>query len=78
MIVVYLETPEDVVRQRMMGRGRVDDTEEKITERLRWSMDMMHTMLEYYKTRPNTEIITVDGAESIDEVQTAIREGLSI
>ena len=78
MTVVYLETPEEIVRERMMARGRVDDTEEKITERLRWSMDMMKEMIEYYKVRPDTTLVTVDGAGTIEEVQKAIKDGLNI
>lgn len=78
MSVVYLETPEDVVRERMMARGRQDDTEEKITERLRWSMEMMKEMLEYYKDRPNTQFVTVNGAGTIEEVQTEIKAGLNL
>jgi len=78
MSVVYLETSEDVVRERMMSRGRADDTEEKITERLRWSMEMMHAMIEYYKERPETNFVTVDGSGTIEEVQEAIKNDLSL
>lgn len=78
MSVVYLETPEEVVRERMIARGRSDDTEEKITERLRWSMDMMREMIEYYKARPHTQFITVNGAGTIEEVQTSIKSELGI
>lgn len=78
MSVVYLETPETIVRERMMARGRSDDTEEKITERLRWSMEMMHQMLAYYKARPDTQFVSVDGAGTIEEVQAAIKAGLTL
>ena len=78
MTIVYLETPEDVVRQRMMARGRHDDTEEKITERLRWSTEMMNGLVAYYQERSHTEFITVDGSKTIEEVQTAIKDGLGI
>lgn len=78
MSVVYLETPEEVVRERMMARGRSDDTQEKITERLRWSMDMMQGLMEYYKARPHTKFVEVDGSKTIDEVQMNIKQGLGI
>lgn len=78
MSVVYLDTPEKVVRERMMARGRHDDTEEKITERLRWSMEMMHGLLDYYNKRPQTHMVTVDGSQTIEEVQETIKDGLGI
>ena len=78
MTIVYLETPEDVVRERMKARGRHDDTEEKITERLRWSTEMMNGLVAYYKERPNTEFVTVDGSKSIEEVQQAIKDNLGV
>lgn len=76
--VVYLETPEEVVRQRMRSRGRADDTEEGITERLRWSMQMMLPLLEYYRQRPNTNVVTVDGSQEVGAVFEQIKAGLSI
>lgn len=78
MTIVYLETPEDVVRERMMARGRHDDTEEKITERLRWSTEMMNGLVAYYKERPHTEFVTVDGSKTIEEVQQTITDSLGI
>ncbi|MDC1205423.1 nucleoside monophosphate kinase [Candidatus Pacebacteria bacterium] len=76
--VVYLDTPEEVVRGRMVSRGRVDDTQEGITERLRWSMEMMQSMLEYYKKRPHTKFVIVDGAQSVTDVQKEIQKALNI
>ena len=78
MTIVYLETPEEIVRERMMARGRSDDTAEKITERLRWSTEMMNGLIAYYKTRPETKFVTVDGSQTIEEVQVAIKAGLNI
>lgn len=78
MSIVYLETPEEVVKERMRARGRADDTEEGINERLRWSMDMMKDLLAYYRARPNTHFVTVDGSQTIEEVQTAIKTGLNL
>lgn len=76
--VVYLNTPEDVVRERMLARGRSDDTEESIAERLRLYKEMTEPLVAHYQVRPNTEFITIDGAGSVEEVQTAIRTGLKI
>jgi len=76
--VVYLETPEDVVRERMLARGRSDDTEESINERLRLYKEMTEPLLTHYKHRPQTEFVTVNGAQTVEEVQKDIRAGLKI
>ena len=76
--IVYLDTPEELVRSRMLGRGRADDTEENITERLSWYSQMVTPMIAYYKERPNTQFVTVDGSKSIDAVFGEIKAGLGI
>lgn len=76
--VVYLDTPEEVVRGRMMGRGRSDDTEESIKERLRLYKEQTEPILSYYKDRPDTNFIALDGSKSINEVFTGIINGLGI
>jgi adenylate kinase len=76
--VVYLDTPEDVVRERMLARGRSDDTEASINERLRLYKEMTEPLLDYYQSRDNTEFVTVDGAKTISEVQVDIKTGLKI
>ena len=76
--VVYLDTPDDVVRKRMLARGRSDDTEVSINERLRLYTEMTEPLLDYYRSRGNTEFVTVDGAKTVMEVQEAIKVGLKI
>jgi len=76
--VVHLDTPEAVARERMLARGRQDDTEETITQRLQWSMEMMEDLLGYYRAREATTFVTVDGTATIEEVQAEIRSGLNI
>ncbi|MFT5036742.1 MAG: adenylate kinase [Candidatus Azotimanducaceae bacterium] len=76
--VVYLETAEDVVRERMLARGRSDDNESSINERLRLYKEMTEPLIEHYKNRPKTQFVTVDGAQAIEEVQAEIRAGLEI
>ncbi len=76
--VVYLDTPEEVVRERMMSRKRADDTPDSIEERLRWYREKTLPVVEYYRTRPDTNLITVDGTQDIDGVAAAILKGLSL
>lgn len=76
--VVYLNADESVVRERMVARGRFDDTKEGIDERLRWSMEMMRTLLVYYQERPETTFVEVDGTDTIAAVAKAISDGLGL
>lgn len=70
--VVHLDTPEEVVRERMVSRAREDDTQESIEARLSWYREETMPVVEYYKTRPDTRVIDINGTFSIDEVHEAI------
>lgn len=70
--VVFIDTPEAVSRERMAGRGRMDDTPERIDERLEAYTQETLPVVEYYKTRPDTSFIHVDGTRSIEEIHNDI------
>ena len=68
--MVYLEVPEDELVTRMMSRGRDDDTEEAVRERLRVYRELTEPLVERY--RAEGVLRTVDGHRGIDEVEEAI------
>lgn len=76
--VVNLDTPEDVVRERMAARAREDDTPESIETRLRWYQEDTLPVLDYYRSRPDTRVHDVDGTQSIDGVHTGILAALGL
>lgn len=76
--VINLETPENVVRTRMEARARADDTSDSIDERLRWYREETSSVIEYYKNRPLTTVVTIDGTGSIDDVHTQIITNLGL
>jgi len=76
--IIYLNTPEEVIRKRMLGRGRSDDTEESINKRLSLYRQQTEPVLDYYRKRANTDFVTIDGTRTIDEVQNEIRAGLGL
>ncbi len=76
--IIYLDTPEEVVRTRMTTRARPDDTKESIEERLRWYREETLPVVEYYRTRPGTHVHDIDGTESIDGVHAAIIKTLGL
>lgn len=78
VVVINLETAEEIVRGRMIVRARTDDTKDSIEERLRWYREDTLPVLEFYKTRPNTEVINIDGTKSIEEVHADIVTALKL
>lgn len=76
--IINLETPEEVVRERMHARARKDDTDDSIEERLRWYRKETVPVLDYYRKRPNTKVHDLDGTDSIDGVHNQILKALDI
>ena len=76
--IINLDTPEEVVRDRMIGRSRPDDTESSIDERLRWYREETLPVLEYYRKRDHTTVIDIDGTQSIEQVHAAILTALKL
>lgn len=76
--IIHLQTPEAIVRERMVSRARPDDTEGSIEERLRWYREQTMPVVDYYRARPNTNVHDIDGTLSIEEVHAAILEALDL
>jgi adenylate kinase len=76
--IINLAAAEDVVRERMQKRARTDDTPSSIESRLTWYREETLPVLEYYRTRPHTDVIDLDGTQSIEAVHEAICAALSL
>lgn len=76
--VINLETPEDVVRARMVARARADDTAESIEERLRWYREDTLPVLNFYRSRAHTVVHDIDGMDTIDGVHEHILKALNL
>ncbi len=76
--VINLETPEEIVRERMQSRARADDTAHSIEERLRWYREETLPVIAFYRERADTTVHDIDGRLSIDEVHQAIRAALAV
>ncbi|MFI6363274.1 adenylate kinase [Nocardia sp. NPDC050630] len=64
--VLCFVVPEDTVVARMMARGRKDDNEDVIRNRLRVYREETEPLLEHY----DGLVVSVDGVGEIDEVNT--------
>lgn len=78
LTIINLETPEEVVRERMVSRARKDDTAESIETRLTWYREETIPVLEYYKNRPDTTVVDIDGTGTIEDVQRDILAHLKL
>lgn len=76
--IINLDTPEAVVRSRMVERARKDDTAESIEARLLWYRTETIPVLEYYRSRPDTEVFDIEGTRSIEEVHQSICTHLNL
>jgi adenylate kinase len=68
-IVIQLDLPDDVIRQRLKERQRADDKPELIEERLANYHREMDMIRAYY---PEANISTLDGAKPVSEVSSEI------
>jgi adenylate kinase len=73
-VVVYLDVPDDVLTRRLLGRGRRDDREDVIAERLREYAHDTRPLIDHYRERD--VLLAVDGDRPPDEITGEIVERL--
>lgn len=78
VVVINLETPEPIVRARMEGRARPDDTPASIEARLTWYREETLPVLAYYRERGHTTVIDCNGTGSIKTVHDEIVKNLGL
>lgn len=72
--VVVFEVDEDELIERMLSRGRADDTEETIRNRFKVYLEQTQPLLDIYDSRGLT--VSVDGLGGIEEVTERILQVL--
>ncbi|MDT7556511.1 MAG: adenylate kinase [Pseudonocardiales bacterium] len=70
--VVALEVPEDVLVERLLGRGRTDDTEAVIRRRQEIYRDETAPLLEHY----GDLLVTVDAVGEIEQITERVVDAL--
>jgi adenylate kinase len=69
--VVNLDVPDEVVVERLLTRGRKDDTEEVIRRRLEVYRAETAPLIDYYRDRQ--KLLMVNGNQSLEEVTTKLQ-----
>lgn len=72
--VVYLTAPQEDLVERMLGRGRADDTREVIENRLRVYEAETSPVLDYYRSVDH--VLEINGVGEIPDVHKRIRAAL--
>ena len=73
--VIALVVPDDELVRRLLDRGRSDDTEETVRNRLKVYGESTEPLFEFYRRRGI--LVTVDGTGSIEDVGHRIDAGLA-
>lgn len=73
--VLTIDVPDDELVRRMLARGRSDDTESVIRERLRIYRERTEPVLEYYERQG--KLFHIRGDVPVEQVHRAIRAALS-
>jgi len=68
---IYINAPKEEVIQRLLKRGRVDDTEELINKRLELYSKQTEPLLEYFKGKGI--LIEIEGVGEVKKIQNDIR-----
>lgn len=74
VLIVYLRLSKHHAVERLMKRGRADDTPELIARRLEWSIAQVQEILEHY--RAEDKVIDIDADQPIETVQQFILDAL--
>lgn len=76
--VFLLDVPEPEVVTRLLKRGRYDDKEEKIAERLRAFESGAMPSVNYFRNSPNVSFVIINGHQAIEDVHGDILKALGI
>jgi len=75
--VIILEVPEHIAVERIMGRGRADDTPEAIRTRISWTREHEQNILDKFKTF-NCRLHIIDATGTIADIHESIRTALHL
>ena len=70
--MVELQVPEDELVERLLGRGRGDDTEDVIRRRQQVYRDETAPLLAYYSDR----LVSVDAVGTVEEITDRVTDAL--
>ncbi|MEK7607483.1 MAG: nucleoside monophosphate kinase [Patescibacteria group bacterium] len=76
--ILFLDIHHEEAKKRLLKRGRHDDKEEKITERLRWFEADAMKAVNYFEKNPYYNFVKINGDQVIEKVHEDILKALGI
>ena len=76
--IIKIDLSEEVAKERMLNRGRADDSPETISQRLKAYKEKTIPIIDYYQNRADTEFITINGDNTIEDVSDQIKQKLGL
>jgi len=76
--IIYIELSKEEAMKRNLLRGRADDTEEGLNRRFDEYFNNVMPSMEYFREKEGYEIVTINGEQTIEEVQKEIIKALNI
>lgn len=76
LMVINLQVPDKVLVNRLLSRGRQDDNEETIKNRLKVYHQQTEPLIEFYKERQ--QLVTIDGNQSVDAVTNTLKLSVNV
>ena len=73
--VIYLQASKEVVKERLLSRGRLDDTKEAIDKRFKEYEQATLPIVDWLKKK-NIPVIEIDGEAEIEEINAAILKNI--
>jgi len=71
-LAINFDVPDDVLVERLLGRGRNDDTEDVIRRRLEVYHEQTSPLIDFYRDRQ--KLVNVDGNVSMEEVTIELKQ----
>ena len=75
--VIHLKAHKEVAKERLMHRGRIDDTEEAIIQRFNDYKETILPILDYL-VKHNIPVFEIDADGTIEEVEQRVDEALGV
>ena len=72
--VIYVNASIKWCTEKLLARGRKDDTEEGVAKRMAWFEKDVMPCVEYFKNNEYCEFVDINGEQTIDQVHAEIME----
>lgn len=75
--VIYIDVSREWAMDKLLKRGRADDTKESINERLDWYESDILPTIQFFKEHPKYAFFEINGEQTIEEVHAEIIKSLN-